>query len=103
MTSPGGGLENPPRWYDVGAPEIRLANRLRAVLVSYVLHLVPAELEEGRLVGEVEAVRTGERRAFHEVEDLKRFCQRSYISNETSRWRKETEGDVDRRHRQRVD
>lgn len=87
----------------MGALGIRVPNRLRTVLVSYVLHLVPAELEEGRLVGEVEAVRTGERRAFHQVEDLMRFCQRSYITYETSRWREETTGDVDGRHRQRVD
>lgn len=48
------------------------------MLVSFVLRLVPRELAAGRLVGEVEAVATGERRAVHGSDELLGFCTESY-------------------------
>lgn len=48
------------------------------MLVSYVLRLVPEEMADGRLVGAVEVVRTGERRAIHGFEGLMGFCSESY-------------------------
>ncbi len=47
---------------------------MRLVLVSYVVRLVAEELAEGRLVGDVEAVVTGERKAIRGPEELLRFC-----------------------------
>ena len=44
------------------------------MLVSYVLRLVPEELAAGRLIGEVEAVASGERRAVHGAAELQAFC-----------------------------
>jgi hypothetical protein len=40
------------------------------VLISFVLRLVPEELAEGRLAGEIEAVHTGERALVSGVADL---------------------------------
>jgi hypothetical protein len=40
------------------------------VLVSYVLRLVAAEAVEGRLVGEVQDVRTGRTRVFRGCDEL---------------------------------
>lgn len=42
----------------------------RAVLISFVLRLVPEELAEGRLTGEVEAVHTGRRALVSNVAGL---------------------------------
>jgi hypothetical protein len=44
------------------------------VLLSYVLRVIPEELRSGRLVGDVEAVRTGEHQAIRDVEELVTFC-----------------------------
>jgi RNase adaptor protein for sRNA GlmZ degradation len=43
------------------------------VLLPYVLLLVPEELANGRVVGDVEAVTTGQHRAVTCMEDLLRF------------------------------
>lgn len=40
------------------------------MLVPYVLRLVPSEAADGRLVGEVEAVRSGEVTTVHDVTEL---------------------------------
>jgi hypothetical protein len=40
------------------------------VLVSYVVRLMPEPLADGRLVGEVEAVETGERWRIRDADDL---------------------------------
>jgi len=44
------------------------------VVVSYVLRLISEELAEGRLVGDVEAVATGQHRAVNGAEELLSFC-----------------------------
>lgn len=43
--------------------------------LSYVIHLVPEELEKGSLVGEVEAVASGARAAISCPAALISFCQ----------------------------
>lgn len=43
--------------------------------LSYVLRLVPEDLADGRLVGEVEAVLDGSRGAVRGAEDLVAFCR----------------------------
>jgi hypothetical protein len=50
------------------------------VLVSYVLRLVDKELANGRVVGEVEAVGTGEHRAVGNIEELVSFCVETGVS-----------------------
>lgn len=55
------------------------------MLVSYVLRLVPDELADGRLIGEVEAVGTGERRAIHGMDELMGFCRESYRATDPPR------------------
>jgi hypothetical protein len=40
------------------------------VLVSYVLRLVPAAAADGRIVGELEAVRSGEVTTVHDITEL---------------------------------
>ncbi|HEX5268587.1 MAG TPA: hypothetical protein VFW24_17615 [Acidimicrobiales bacterium] len=64
------------------------------MLVSYVLRLVPDQLSGGRLVGEVEAVNTGERRAIHGADELLGFCTESYREAQSAaRWQEtKTEG-----------
>jgi hypothetical protein len=43
------------------------------VLASYVLRVVPAAAAEGRLVGEVESVASGESRTIRDIADLVAF------------------------------
>jgi len=43
--------------------------------LSYVLRLVPDELADGHLVGEVESVLDGAMGAVHSSEDLVAFCR----------------------------
>jgi hypothetical protein len=50
---------------------------LRRVLASYVVRLVPEELDHGRFVGEVEDVATGVHQAIRDVSELVRFCVQS--------------------------
>jgi hypothetical protein len=40
------------------------------VLVSYVLRLVPSQAADGRIVGELETVRSGEVSTVHDVHEL---------------------------------
>lgn len=48
---------------------------LRGVLVSFVLHLVPDELTEGRVVGSVIEVLSGREQPIRTVDELVSFCR----------------------------
>ena len=50
--------------------------KVRRVLESFVVRLLPRQLNSGRMAGEVECVATGERVPFHDVDQLLAFCQR---------------------------
>jgi hypothetical protein len=54
------------------------------LLASYVLRLVPEELADGRLVGDIEVVSTGERRAVHGLDELLSFCVETYQTEPSS-------------------
>ncbi len=57
---------------------------LRGVLVSFVLHLVPDELTEGRVVGNVIEVLSGREQPIRSVDELVSFC-RDHGSSVTGR------------------
>lgn len=45
-------------------------------MVSLVLRLLPTDASAGRLCGELEVVRTGERHRFRDVDELVRLLER---------------------------
>ena len=53
----------------------RLRQILTTVLVSFVLRLVPDELAQGRLVGQIVAVGSGTEKPVKSADDLVEFCQ----------------------------
>ena len=52
------------------------------MLVSYVIRLVSEELAEGRIVGDAEAVATGERKAIRGPDELLAFCMNTLEHSE---------------------
>ena len=51
------------------------------MLVSFVLRLVPDELAEGRLVGQVVAIGSGNEQPVTSADDLVEFCRENLVGH----------------------